>query len=132
MTENVFSAKCPRAVLHRILEKGKEITLADIFVEKVRESERAALDARKKAQLDAKELIDAARRDGEVHLLHAERDAEKRLSASAKADAAFAQELLQKEEESAKKEAAALTEQAASHMDEAVTLILQRVGGVWQ
>ena len=106
--------------------------MADIFVEKVRESERAALDARKKAQLDAKELIDAARRDGEVQLLHAERDAAKRLSASAKADAAFAEELLQKEEENAKKEAAALTEQAASHMDEAVALILQRVGGVWQ
>ena len=73
--------------------------MADIFVEKVRESERAALDARKTAQLDAKELIDAARRDGEKHLLEAERDAAKRLAATATSDAAFAEELLQKEEE---------------------------------
>lgn len=116
----------------RILEKGKEITLADIFVEKVRESERAALECQKKAQADAKELVDAARRDGEKRLALAERDAAKFLSASAQADAALAETLLQEADEAAKKDAAALRKTAASRMDQAVSLILQRVGGVWQ
>jgi len=115
-----------------ILEKGKEITLADIFVEKVRESERTALESKKKAQICAKELIDGAKREGEQRLLQAERDAAKNLSASAKADAETADKLLQKEEESAGKEAEALAANAASRMDKAVALILERVGGVWQ
>lgn len=106
--------------------------MADIFVEKVRESERAALECQKKAQADAKELVDAARRDGEKRLALAERDAAKFLSASAQADAALAETLLQEADEAAKKDAAALRKTAASRMDQAVSLILQRVGGVWQ
>ena len=119
-------------VLHGILEKGKDITLADIFVEKVRESERAALESKRQAQLDAKELIDAAKKDGEKRLIQAEREAAALLASSAKKDAAFAEELFQKEEENACQDAEALVASASPRMDEAVALILQRVGGVWQ
>ena len=132
MAKTVFSAKCPRWFSLGILEKGKVITLADIFVEKVRESERAALESKKKAQADAKELIDTTKSDGEKRLVLAERDAAKLIAASAKADADYADSLLQQEKENACAEAAVLAINAAPRMDKAVALILQRVGDVWQ
>ena len=106
--------------------------MADILIETVRKSERAALDAKKQAQADAKELIDAARRDGERRLALAERNAARLLAEKAKDDAALAEALLQKEESAAREEAAALTETASLRMDKAVALSLERVGGVWQ
>lgn len=122
----------PKKFLLGILEKGKGITLADIFVETVRESERAALESKKTAQADAKALIDAARRDGEKRLLLAERDAAKLIAEKAKADADYAEALLEKEKENACADAAILAANAVPRMDKAVALILQRVGGVWQ
>jgi len=128
----MFSAKCPNSFSLGILEKGKEITLADIFVEKVRESERAALETKRQTQVEAKELIDNAGRQGERLLALSERDAALRLSASAKADADVADKLYREAEDAARQEAMALAENAASRMDKAVALILERVGGVWQ
>jgi len=106
--------------------------LADIFVEKVRESERAALETKRQTQVEAKELIDNAGRQGERLLALSERDAALRLSASAKADADVADKLYREAEDAARQEAMALAENAASRMDKAVALILERVGGVWQ
>ena len=120
------------ASLFVILEKGKEITLTDIFVETVRESEKAAIELKRKAQGDAKELVEHEKREGERRLVFSERDAALALSASAKADAEAADKLLSVAEDAAKEEAALLEKTAEARMDKAVALILQRVGGVWQ
>ncbi len=123
----------PKFTFHAgILEKGKEITLADIFVERVRESEKRAIERKRKAQSEAKELIEQAKRDGEKRLALAERDASLVLSLAAKADAESADKLYHEAADAAKVEAAALEKTAEAHMDEAVALILRRVGGVWQ
>ena len=106
--------------------------MADIFVEKVRESEKTATEQKRKAQSDAKELVEHAKREGAKRLALAERDALRLLSESAKADADAADKLLFKAEDEAKEEAKALEQTALSRMDKAVALILQRVGGVWQ
>lgn len=106
--------------------------MADIFVERVRESEKAAIERKRKAQSDAKELVENAKRDGERRLAFAERDAARMLSDAAKADAVSADKLYHEAEDTARVEAAALEKTAEAHMDEAVALILRRVGGIWQ
>lgn len=106
--------------------------MADIFVERVRESEKRAIEQKRKAQSEARALIEEAKREGEKRLALAERDASLTLSRAAKADADEADKLYREASDDAKAEAAVLEKTAEAHMDKAVSWILQRVGGVWQ
>ena len=128
----VVARKIAAPDIPKILEKGKVIKVAENFVEKVRESERAALDMKKDAQNAARLMLDDARRQGEQMLLKAEREAASYLAKSAAEDLAAANARLSSEEDKADGDALMIQKQAESRMGDAIALILERVGDVWQ
>ena len=101
-------------------------------MEKVRACERTALQMKKDAQNEAKKKLEEAKLQGEKALVLTEREATDLLAASAKQDQAEAEQLLLAEETSAAADAVKLEEIASSRMKDAVALILERVGDVWQ